>query len=602
MSLPGGTNGSHRSAQHEGAPVSTADFAFPLNVYARMLERAEGRLDYLHYGLFETVDEPVWRAQERASERLWRVLPPPCRLLEVGIGVGTTLRRLGEAGYRATGITPDAAQVAEVRRRHGDRVDARVSTLESLSPGPQPFDAMLLQESAQYIDPLALFEAADRLLADPGCIVLMDEFALRRPDAAASGLHVHAHVLALAQRMGWTVEHDEDVSALAAPTVQAIASLIQRQKAALQAELQLQAGQLDALVDAAQRYRERYAQGQYGYRLLRLVRRSRPALRLSAVGAGHSAAMRSLFEQVFERPMSEAEWQWKYGQGRGHAVGLWRDGALLAHYGAATREVLIDGRVERAAQVGDVMVLPEANAGLGRQGALQQVSATLLEQQIGWGAPHRVGFGFPNARAMRVAERLGLYAAVDEVVQLEWQGALPPRRADRLWRLHEVDPARLDTPGDDTQALAAAWRAMAAALPRSLLPVRGPAWLCHRYGRRPGVRYRLWRLSHRLGLRPGGAFVLREQGDHVELLDLVGPPAAWPELVRQARLQGLRLGQQRLLAWVTRSHADRLDDPVTPAQRVEIGVQVPSCAHTAGPAPQALRGRWFLMGGDTDFR
>jgi len=583
--------------------LSTAAFAFPLNVYARMLEGAEGRLDHLHYGLFEGEDEPVWQAQERASARLWSVLPPPCRVLEVGIGVGTTLRRLGRAGYRATGITPDAAQVAEVRRRHGDAVDARVATLEEWPAQELPFELMLLQESAQYIEPLALFEAADRLLAEQACIVVMDEFALRREGPQDTGLHLHAHFVTLARRMGWTVASDEDVSVAAAPTVKAIERLVNAQRAALLAELPLQPEQLDGLIEAAQRYRARYATGVYGYRLMRLVRHRRPPLRLAAVGAGQSAAMCGLFEQVFGRPMAAAEWQWKYGEGRGCAVGLWRGEELVAHCGLAVRPVWVDGQPVSAAQVGDVMVLPAANAGLGRQaGALHQVTATLLEQRIGWGAPQQLGFGFPNPRAMRAAERLGLYVGVDEVIQLEWPCEATRRRRDWRWRAVEVDISAMAAGGANERWLNACWLAMAAALPQALLPVRDPAWLRHRYGRHPEARYRVLGLRHRLGTRPGGVLVLRVHADHVELMDLISPPELWPLLVRLARRVTAVAGRERLLAWITRSHADCLDDAADPAQRVTMDVQVPTCVHTPGPAPDALRGRWLLMGGDTDCR
>lgn len=581
-------------------PLS-ARFAFPLNVYARMLERDEGRVDYLHYGLFEREGEPVLQAQERASARLWDVLPPPCRVLEVGIGVGTTLQRLMRAGYCATGITPDAAQVAVVRARLGAEADLHLSTLEALPPAADRFELMLLQESAQYIEPLALFEAADRLLTESACIVLMDEFAHRRDDASSEGLHLHTAFVALARRMGWTVEVDEDLSAQAAPTLAVIEALVRRQRDALLRELPVSADQLDTLVDSARRYRDHYARGLYGYRLMRLRRRARPPTRLAAVGPPDSEPMRVLFQRVFGHPMSVAEWNWKYGGGRGHAVGLWRDGALVAHYGAATRRVLIDGQVTAAAQVGDVMVLPEANAGLGRQGALQQVSATLLEQQIGWGAPHRLGFGFPNARAMRLAERLQLYAPVDEIIQLEW--AAPPlarTAADALWRVQAVDLEALDESAPAWAHLQAAWQAMAAGLSRSLLPVRDAAWLRHRYGNRPGVRYRLMMLRHRLGLHRGGAWVQREHDDHVELMDLIGAPELLARLVRHARRATGGHGPVR--AWITRSHADWLDDPRDPALRVDVGVKVPTSVHTPGPAPASLRGRWFLMGGDTDFR
>ena len=90
--------------------MTAREFSFPLNVYGALLEWTQGRLDHLHYGLFDRADEPVIQAQERASERLWAQMPPPCRVLEVGIGVGTTLQRLRERGYDPLGVTPEPAQ------------------------------------------------------------------------------------------------------------------------------------------------------------------------------------------------------------------------------------------------------------------------------------------------------------------------------------------------------------------------------------------------------------------------------------------------------------------------------------------------------------
>jgi hypothetical protein len=262
----------------------------------------------------------------------------------------------------------------------------------------------------------------------------------------------------------------------------------------------------------------------------------------------------------------------------------------------------MDGAEVAACQVGDVMVRPEANVGLTRQGAFHQVAATGLEQGIGWGRRHLLGYGFPNARALRVAQRLGLYEPVDQVLQLEWQA-----RPSGRWRDHllDVQPVKVDRlqPGDpDWQVLQSLWDAMSAELPHALLPVRDPAWVRHRYGCRPGVAYQVHLLRRRIGGRALGAFVLRLHADHAELMDLIGSPGQMPRLVRAARSSAQAQGVGLLRAWITASHASRLDDPADPAQRSDIDVLVPTCCHTPGPAPDSLRGRWFLMGGDTDFR
>lgn len=586
-----------------GVRMSTERFTFPLNVYARMLELGEGRLDYLHYGLFEHDDEPVWQAQERASQLLWAALPPPCRVLEVGVGVGTTLRRLGEAGYQALGISPDAAQLDEVRFRHGDAVRVLNSTLEAIVPGHDPWDLLLLQESAQYIAPLDLFEAADRLLvAEDANLVVMDEFALDRRAPEHTGLHSRGHFLALAQRMGWQLVQEHDVSRQAQRTLAAIRRHVRQQREHLRRELAVDDSQIETLLLATERYQELYEQGVYGYGLLRLHRARRPQRRLGSVGPDQSSAMRDLFKRVFGKAMDAAEWDWKYGNGRGHAVGLWAGNELLAHYAAVTRWCRIDGQEERACQVGDVMVVPEANAGLGRQGALQQVSATLLESQIGWGNPHRIGFGFPNLRALKVAERLGLYAAVDEVVQLEWSDQPLRRWHDLGFLLDDVDPAGLTEGSATWRELETLWAQMAAGLSDALLPMRDPGWIRYRYGQRPGVSYRLLLQRCRWTGGARGAIVLREHNDVTELMDLIGPPARFPRLVRAARRVAWTRAEKPLQAWISRSHHQLLDDPADSARLATLGVMVPSSVHTPGPTPDSLRGRWFLMSGDTDFR
>src|SRR3954471_14841977 len=84
---------------------------FPLNVYAHMLYLEWGKVDYLHYGLFDPGHIDLGAAQAQSSRLVFERLPPaPARILDVGIGLGTTLAALVELGHDATGITPDIQQ------------------------------------------------------------------------------------------------------------------------------------------------------------------------------------------------------------------------------------------------------------------------------------------------------------------------------------------------------------------------------------------------------------------------------------------------------------------------------------------------------------
>lgn len=577
--------------------MDPAGFSFPLNAYAAMLQWSEGRADSLHYGLFEHAQEPIAQAQRRASDRLWALLPAsPARVLEVGVGLGTTLARLRRAGHLVHAISPDERQVAAVRAAQPD-ASVEVIRLEDLQPADEPWELMLLQESAQYIEPVSLFDAAHRLLAPAdAALLVMDEFALQRPDAQARGLHLLPDFLALAERCGWRLVHDEDVTPAARTTLDVLLALGERYRERLVGELAIPAEAVEDLARSNRRYRDCYASGVYGYRVLKFERRGRPARRLATTVPAHGPAMRALFERVFERPMSEAEWRWKYRRGAG--IGLvGDDGALAAHYGGLSRPLALLGEPALGCQVCDVMVAPDANEALVRRGAFHDIAATFLEGQIGHGRPHAVGFGFPNERALRIAERLGLYRRVDEMVQVDWP-ATPSAVA--VATVGEVD--RL---GDDDPVwawLELRWREMADALRGSVLGVRDASWLRWRYRDRPGVR-------HRLLCRPagpaggaGGAAVLREHDGWLECLDVVGAPAAWPLLVQEMRHHAAAVGAGFVRAWVTVSHAHALRREGDAGVQVPLDLHVPANVHTSGVEPQRLQGRWFLMGGDTDFR
>jgi hypothetical protein len=583
------------------AAAGWRSLSFPLNVYAALLQLSEGRVDYLHYGLFADDDEAVHLAQERASQRVWAHMPAPgCRVLEVGIGLGTTLNRLAQRGYRAVGITPDAAQVAQVQRRYGDSLEVQTQRLEDVQPGAEPFDVMLLQESAQYIDPLALFTAAHKLLSNNDAqLLVVDEFALRRDSSNDATLHLLSDFLDLAARFGWHVEVDEDLTAQAAPTVAVLQGLSARFGPQVVQDLGIQAAQWQGLQAGLAQYARSYAGGAFGYRLLSLRRRRRPPTQLLPLQTD-GAGMRELFSQVFKHVMPLQTWRWKYRPGLAHAVAMvGDDGALVAHYAGFSRPLQVLGKAVLGCQIGDVMVAPQADGSLARHRALRQVTSTFLERHIGWGRSHAIGFGFPNARAMAVAQRLGLYEPVDHVLQLRWTG---PASWASPWPTEALPADGSAWTAELKLELLQLWQDMAAALPDAVLGVRDPDWLHWRYTQRPDVRYGLMLLRSRRLRKAMGLAVTRTHADGVELLDLVAAPRRFAMLLNAVRVQAAAAGQASVRAWITASHQHLLSaiDPLHLSVE-DPKVTVPANAHTAGPPASLVRDRWFLMSGDADF-
>lgn len=240
------------------------DFLYPLNVFMHMLTHEEGGVQYLHYGLFEGPADSIAVAQERSTEvLLQRLPPPPARLLEVGIGLGTTLARLTRLGYHATGITPDSGQIAMVRERYGDGLEVEERSFEEFVA--RPFDVVLFQESSQYIDSSALFANARQMTSD---VIVLDEFST----AAGGTLHRLDAFLGAATDAGFRKVEELDLSGKAAPTIGYFMQRLPRYRSSLISDLGLTSEQVDELITSGAHYSAMYASGAYVYCLLRFRR------------------------------------------------------------------------------------------------------------------------------------------------------------------------------------------------------------------------------------------------------------------------------------------------------------------------------------------
>ncbi|HYI09126.1 MAG TPA: class I SAM-dependent methyltransferase [Thermoanaerobaculia bacterium] len=249
-----------------GPPLPYRDFYYPLNVFMHILTHEEGGVTYLHYGLFDGDGDSIAAAQQRSTELLLSRLPaPPARLLDVGVGLGTTLDRLTRMGYAAEGITPDDKQIAMVRARYGDAVNVHCTRFEDLTGGP--YDAVLFQESSQYIDSATLFAKARELTNQ---VIVLDEFAFREEEGAT--LHRYDTFLAAAGQHSFRKVEEVDLSDQAAPTVDYFNQRLPRYRDLLHRDLGLTSQQVDDLIESGHRYRNLYARGVYGYRLIVFLR------------------------------------------------------------------------------------------------------------------------------------------------------------------------------------------------------------------------------------------------------------------------------------------------------------------------------------------
>lgn len=300
-----------------------------------------------------------------------------------------------------------------------------------------------------------------------------------------------------------------------------------------------------------------------------------------------------LFLVVFGHPIGQALWRWKYADGRGCAIAAWRGSHLIAHYGGNLRQVLAFGQPVSALQVCDAMVAPGERGIMTKTGAMFQVTAAFLELYQGLaGIP--LAFGFPNRRAMRLGERLGLYAEVGSLCELRWPSlSTRPRLSSRLSFIQGNEESERYTLGN-------LWKAMARDLSDGVVGVRDWPFLQHRYLRHPERHYCLVLVRRRVTGTALGLLVLHREEEAVALTDLVAPLKNIPMLLVHARRLTRLWGLSFLYCWITRQHVTRFATQDTKLRDIDVSIPTNVWVHQPF-VPEQLRDCWWLTMGDTDF-
>ena len=575
---------------------------FPLNVYAQTLALTTGEPpEWLHFGVYDEQVDPLMpyaAAQRRAQDKLLALmLPPPARVLEIGCGAGTLARDLAVQGYEVTALTEFEEEWRTASTLPQQQAQCVLQRLEEFLP-PARFDILLLQQSAQYYDPLLLLSLANDWLAEGGQLLIADEFLLDDSVIRPEPRPLLSNFLRLAERCGFRVERQRELGRQVAPGLMLFAQWLHAQQQALSALLNLPVVTLEALHGQLLVLADNFASARLGYTLLDLRRGPLDASQ-TVYGNARSFTLEEvqpLFERSFEVPFSTAVWQWKYGNGRGRAVSARQEGELIAHYGGAPRDILYFGARARAIQICDVMVMPEHRSFVSRDTLFFKTAATFLEQQIGNCAEHLLGFGFPNIRVLRMACRLGLYDVTDSFIEIHYPRTVSATDDAGL----QVLPFALNAESA-TAAVASCWNVMAQDLRGGIVGVRDLDYLRYRYCTHP-----LWAEGAYECLAvatPGSALplaivVLKRLGQERLVMDIVGAVADYPAVLEAVR-GTLAAESMGLHCRITRAHAPAVTLPGSEWRDLEI--EIPCNIWTRGPDAASLAGAWWLTAGDMDF-
>lgn len=299
-----------------------------------------------------------------------------------------------------------------------------------------------------------------------------------------------------------------------------------------------------------------------------------------------------LFHAVFGAPISLPMLRWKYAQGRGAAWTLWQNSVLQVHCGLWRRAVLLQGAPVVAQQLVDLMAAPK-QAGLSRQDSpFARLMRHVLAQLPCADNPDAVAFGFPSARAMRLGEHAGVYGAVDHWMALDF-GARQLRwgpRAKEITSWGAAERATVDV----------LWARMRADLAPFVLGVRDMAYVQQRYLAHPDKVYRLLLVESRWRRSPLGLLVMGPGTSAFELLDVL---CAWedvPELLLAARRWMHSVAAQRVTLNLTSRFAAQLAQFSDGCTETEFRIMANPL--TPGATLEKLQQRWWLTGGDTDYR
>ncbi len=568
------------------------DMPFPLNVYAHALMLEEGQLHYLHYGLFKSARTSLYDAQAYSTQLILSQLPKkPAKLLDVGIGLGTTLKLLSEKGYQCQGITPDSNQIDYIQHHWNQSAPVHCVRLEYFEPTSESFDIMLFQESAQYIDPLIIFNRAITHLKSSGSLIILDEFSLKNY-THTENLHSLKNFITLAKRFGFELMNQQDLSYFAAPTLDYLLNVTQKHKDRLLNDLNLSAEQLQKLDDSNRHYQAKYQAGDYGYALLNFKKIESPQFLIKAAETEDFQNIQTLFKHCFQENLTADFWQWKYNDSESKALCLWKDNALIAHYGGLPRKILYFSSPKLAVQIGDVMVESAQRGTL----AFFEMAATFLERYIGHGKAFFLGFGFPNERAMKVAEHFGLYQQVETMGEMSW-----PLSHSRPKLTSHLKVITLDNIETYKLFIETLWHQMATDLKDAIVGVRDTNYLISRYLNNPKPTYHILMVKQRFSQKFIGILVFSMNQQRCDIVDLIAPTESIPLLIQHAQRFAALHQCNQLCCQITQGFSSYFQSPNTTYTPLDIRIPT-SIWDTKQPTVKSIKNRWWLMAGDMDFR
>jgi len=304
----------------------------------------------------------------------------------------------------------------------------------------------------------------------------------------------------------------------------------------------------------------------------------------------HKKQILELFNAVFGQKITSEHWDWKYEGGRGAGIVVWEGDKIISFFGGMERRIIFKGQPKIAFQSGDSMVAEKHRGTLSKRGPFFLSVATFQDKFLGYGRPYLISYGFPNERAMRLAERLNMYTQIGSLLNVSW-----PAKNNTLFR---AEAFSFDLPYH-VEALENLWSGMASDFCDRAIGIRDLTYVRYRYHDHPALDYQLNLVYRHDDNVPLGLLVTRQVEDRVMLVDVVCRKKELRNLVNFGRSLASSSNSIELYGWLTEvdypliSNTD--ESIASPPLRLPFGV------YREGLDPEEIRDKWFFMCGDSDF-
>jgi hypothetical protein len=274
--------------------------------------------------------------------------------------------------------------------------------------------------------------------------------------------------------------------------------------------------------------------------------------------AADAPGIRALFERVFRSPLSDAEWRWKFEQDPDGWYGVVAvlDGRVVGNYAGWAMAFVLDEKPGLLYSVGDVATEPSVRGLGGRRGIYREMTDAFYAR-VGRDVPFC--FGFPNARALRVSERIvGSRTLMPVGLKIAAVEAFPR------------PPADLESGEFVDEAFDSLWESARRRLTHAA--VRDRARVNWRFHARPSRYYRMvWR---RQGSELASWAAVSVVGEEATVADYLGREADGsdlPPLFAAVADEARRLGARRLVFWETPGGPGRGPIAALPGDRRDAG-------------------------------